>query len=208
MDKADLEVGYLAILNGEAAKSLNAAKARYFVLKAEVDSLEIKIRGEQDPQKRGLATQSLEIAQAELGNLKGLVNRAVAEYTSAAESVKSWSVGMFSPEEVSGLAALPLAGVALALVAAGVAVAAVYALSDLVRAIRGQEIKTKGFIEQTADLLGQGKGVLVEMRQWIPILLGLAALGGGIYFLSKRRGRGSEAVSASSSVSLPALTGA
>jgi LPXTG-motif cell wall-anchored protein len=97
--------------------------------------------------------------------------------------------------------------VALALVAAGVAVAAVYALSDLVRAIRGQEIKTKGFIEQTADLLGQGKGVLVEMRQWIPILLGLAALGGGIYFLSKRRGRGSEAVSASSSVSLPALTG-
>jgi hypothetical protein len=115
---------------------------------------------------------------------------------------------MFSPEEVSGLAALPLAGVALALVAAGVAVAAVYALSDLVRAIRGQEIKTKGFIEQTADLLGQGKGVLVEMRQWIPILLGLAALGGGIYFLSKRRGRGSEAVSASSSVSLPALTGA
>jgi len=208
MDKADLEVGYLAILNGEAAKSLNAAKARYSVLKAEVDSLEIKIRGEQDPQKKGLAAQSLEIAQAELGNLKGLVNRAVAEYTSAAESVKSWSVGMFSPEEVSGLAALPLAGVALALVAAGVAVAAVYALSDLVRAIRGQEIKTKGFIEQTADLLGQGKGVLVEMRQWIPILLGLAALGGGIYFLSKRRGRGSEAVSAPSSVSLPALTGA
>jgi len=187
MDQKDLEVGYLAILNGEAAKSLNDAKERYGALKAEADSLESKIRNESDPQKRGLAAQSLERVQGELSTLKTLVNQAVDEYQAAAASIKSWSVGMFSPEEVSGLGALPLAAVALGLVAAGVAVAAVYALSDLVRAIRGQEVKTKGFIEQTADLLGQGKGVLVEARNWVPILLGLGALGAGIYFLAKWR---------------------
>ena len=72
--------------------------------------------------------------------------------------------------------------------------AAVYALSDLVRAIRGQEVKTKGFIEQTSDMLGQGRGVMEEARKWVPILLGLGALGAGIYFWSKRKGRGGAAV--------------
>jgi hypothetical protein len=195
----------LAILNGEAAKTLNDAKGRYLALKAQADALESKVRNEADPARRAAAGQSLERAKGELEGMKGYVNQAVEQYNSAATEIGFWSVGMFAPEQVTGLAALPLAGVVLGLVAAGVAVAAVYALSDLVRSIRGQEVKTKGFIEQTADLLGQGTGVLVELRNWVPIVLGLGALGAGIYFLSKIKGRGKgEKVSSAPTAALAA----
>jgi hypothetical protein len=179
-----LEVTVWGILTGNVYNELvqlrDGNKAKRDELDKRIAVVNAMPEGAAKTQAKGL------IAQAENAIYQEYVNyrKARDAYNDFVVSAKTYTAGMYSPQTMSGLGAFP------AIVAT---ILGVYALAQLVGAIanalaaaRGQAIQSRSFLDQLANLLEKGGKSVVDVGKGAMWLVGAAALGLGVYWLSQR----------------------
>jgi hypothetical protein len=146
-----------SIADGSVAKQLDAQKKEIAAQKREIDKRHVDVNGmtagSSKTQAASLLTQADKLHAENLQRL----NKAISDHNEVVASIKKYSFDLVKPPMVSSLAALPLLPVAAIVTAVGFLI---LSLSVAIPAITNASKQTKGILEQVADVINSGGGVV------------------------------------------------
>lgn len=184
-----------SVIDGSAYSELRAAKDESNQNQIAAGELLTAARKVTDPQERQKAMAMYEHLQASVTAERQRLQQTINAYSQLANLVQTGSMGLYKPQQLSGLGVAPLvvAAIVLAVGAASIyAIASGYAIA--MAAWRGQADTSKGLIAQMTDFLNalghapkEGADALASVAKTVGIVavVGLLAFAG--YKLLKKR---------------------
>lgn len=174
LDKAAI---VMKVADGSLHKELVEAQKRQQDMNGRINGdLAIAVRNMPEGPNKQAALASWQKAKATNDQNYNNLRQAIDNYNTVASTIRTVTLGYTQPPM---MAIAPLA-IAAIIAAAGFALTA---LSNIVGKIVGAEADTKGFIQQTAELVQAGGGFVRESNEMLKTL-GYAALIGGAGFLA------------------------
>ena len=146
-----------SIADGSVAKQLDMQKKEIAAQKREIDKRHVDVNGMNATSLKTQASNLLAQADKLYSENLQRLNKAIGDHNEVVASIKKYSLGLVNPPTVSGLSALPLIPVAAVVAAVGFVI---LSLSVAVPAITNASKQTKGILEQVADVINSGGGVV------------------------------------------------
>jgi len=191
------------IWTGDFARKLNQDRDDALQMDKELAALRAAWSGLPEGSQKQAAWAKYLPANAKVVDFKSSLNVAIGKYNSVADAVKTYSAGMVSVPRV-GMAALPVVGAGLIILAAVVVLGSWAIIRDLRVWWQGADVakaEAKGYIEQFRDVVEAGGGVIHEVGTTALKVAAAVAIVGVLYlgyrWLQGRRGGESSALALS-----------